>query len=266
MTHWGLTRIPFGEVDSPYVSFPTHEEAIARIVFAVESAKTQAALYAPAGLGKTVVMRQVLDRVRSPRRRLAVLSCPGAGSLLFAVIAERLGYRRRGREAGQPGAWHVLERAVHLAALEGLQVVLMIDDCDESLHEATQRELDSLTRLGPIAKCGLTIVYFGRGGGGAMGCTREAWSLPIALEPLTRSQADRYLMAKLASAGSSRRLFTPRAITRLHTSAMGVPHDLDQLAACCLMAGAARGLEVIEPDLVDTIAAQLGPRLCVASA
>ena len=29
MPHWGLSRDPFAETDSPYVSLPSHDEAVA---------------------------------------------------------------------------------------------------------------------------------------------------------------------------------------------------------------------------------------------
>ena len=58
MPHWGLSRDPFAEIESPYVSLPSHDEAVARLVFAVETAQRRAVFAAPAGLGKTAVLAQ----------------------------------------------------------------------------------------------------------------------------------------------------------------------------------------------------------------
>ncbi len=69
--------------------------------------------------------------------------------------------------------------------------------------------------------------------------------------PAVRQSA--YLAAKLAAAGCNEPVFTPRAITRLHCSTAGVPRAIDQLAACCLMVGAAQGIAAIPPELVDAV-------------
>jgi type II secretory pathway predicted ATPase ExeA len=253
MTHWGLSRDPFAEIESPYVSLPSHDEAVARLVFAVETSQRRAILAAAGGLGKTAVMRRVSSEVLSPRRRLASVSCPRDGALLFALLAERLG-QRVVREPSRLAAWRALERAIRLASLQGYQVVMLIDDCDDQIGATVRRDLDSLAHLGSTTTTGLTIIQFERTQGEAQPFDCGAWSLTIGLERLTRSQAERYLATKLEWAGTTERIFTPRALTRIHALSVGVPRVLEQLASICLMGGAIRGLEVINPEMVDAAA------------
>jgi MSHA biogenesis protein MshM len=257
MRHWGLSRDPFAEFDSRYVSLPSHDEAVARLVFAIETSQRRVILAAPAGLGKTMVLRKALSEALSPRRRFASVSSPRDGALLFTLLAERLG-QRVGREPSRLGAWRALERAVRLASLQGFQVVLAIDDCDDQVDESARRDLDSLAHLGSTAHPELAIIQLERTAGEAQSSACGAWSLAIGLERLTRSQAESYLASKLEGAGSTERIFTPRAITRLHALSLGVPRGLEQLISRCLMLGAARGLEVIHPDLVDAVAPEFG--------
>ena len=80
------------------------------------------------------------------------------------------------------------------------------------------------------------------------------WGLAIRLQPLTRSEAERFLTAKLAAAGRDEPAFTPRAITRLHALSAGVPRGLDRLASLALMAGAVRRLEMIPAEVVEGVA------------
>lgn len=253
MPHWGLSRDPFAEIGSPYVSLPSHNEAVARLVFAVETSHRRAMFTAPSGLGKTAVMRRVFSEVKSPRRQLVSLSCPSDGTLLFASLAERLG-QRTGREPSRLAAWRALERAIRLASLQGYQVVAIIDDCDDQVDATVRRDLDSLPQLGSTMPTGLTIIRLERTDGEAQPVGCAVWSPTISLERLTRSQTETYLATKLEWAGSTERIFTPRAITRIHALSSGVPRGLEQLASICLMAGAVRGLEVINPELVDTAA------------
>ena len=253
MPHWGLSRDPFAEIESPYVSLPSHDEAVARLVFAIESGQRRAVFAAPAGLGKTAVLRRAVAEVRDPRRRLASVSCPHDGTLLFTLLAERLG-QRVGREPSRLGAWRALERATRLASLQGYQVVLIIDDCDDQVDAAVRRDVDSLAQLGSTATNGLTIIQLERTEieSDRVGCHRSAPA--IGLVRLTRAQAETYLAKKLEWAGSTERILTPRAITRLHALSFGVPRHLEQLASMCLVGGAVRGLEVLNPELVDAVA------------
>ena len=121
MPHWGLSQDPFAEIGSPYVSVPSHDEAVARLIFAVETSQRSAAFMAPGGLGKTAVMRRALVEMKIPRRQLVSISCPRDGTLLFTLVAERLG-QRVGGEQSRFAAWRALERAIRLASLQGYQI------------------------------------------------------------------------------------------------------------------------------------------------
>ena len=86
------SRDPFAETESPYVSLPSHDEAVARLVFAIETAQRRAVLAAPGGLGKTAVLRKARQGAASIRGvEFISVSCPRDGTLLFTLLAERLG-------------------------------------------------------------------------------------------------------------------------------------------------------------------------------
>jgi type II secretory pathway predicted ATPase ExeA len=253
MSHWGLSRDPFAACDSAYVTLPSHDEAVARLVYAVETSLRRVTFAAAAGMGKTTVLRKALSEVVSPRRRFASVSCPPDATLLLTLLAERLG-QRVSREPSRLEAWRALERAVRLASLQGFQIVLAVDDCGGHVSETARDDVDLLVHLGSTAATELTIIQVKRTEPTARSIAVGSWELAIGLQPLTRSQTERYITAKLERAGGVERIFTPRAVTRLHGLSLGVPRRIEQLALLCLMAGAVRGLEVIHPDLVDGVA------------
>jgi type II secretory pathway predicted ATPase ExeA len=250
MSHWGLSRDPFAESDSPYVSLPSHDEAVARLVLMIETSQRRVTLAGSAGLGKSVVWRQAFFASRSPRRRFASIVCPPNGELLFTSLAACIG-QTVGRESSRLSSWLALERGLRLASLEGSQIVLAIEDCADRIDATARRDLESLVRLGSAVNADLTILLVEQNVEGAISEVGDAWSRPICLERLTRSQAEQFLVTKLEKAGNSDGIFTPRAITRLHALSVGVPRKLEQLANLCLIDGATRGLEVIHQDLVD---------------
>jgi type II secretory pathway predicted ATPase ExeA len=258
-----LARDPFADAASPYVPLPSHDEAVARLVHVIESAQPRACFSAAAGLGKTTVLRKAFAETKSPRRRFVAVGSLRDPSQLWKLLAERLG-ARFGREGGRADAWNALERALRVLSLEGFQVVFAVDDCRMPRRNRGARLIDSLGQLATRPDIELTIIRLDRGDRPHPSDASGPCGLAITLLPLTRSEAQRYLTAKLAAAGCCAPVFTPRAVTRLHGLSTGIPRSLERLAALTLIAGASSGLNGIGPDLVDRAALEcrdLAPRL-----
>ncbi len=252
-SYWGFERTPFVEHDPPYVSLPSHDEATRLLAECVHTGQRGARLTAEGGLGKTTVLRRALAEVRNPRRRCVLVSCPRQGGLLPGLLAERLG-ERVGREPAPLASWRAIERALRLMSIVGYHVVIGIDDC-QNASPAVRRDIEAVASLESGTSMRLTIIQAGRPIASARGGARLAPGVALGLDSLSRSEAERYVTTKLAGAGCSEPMFTPRAVTRLHCSSAGVPAAIDQLAARCLMVGAARRIEAIPPELVDAVEA-----------
>ena len=251
--HWGLSRHPFDDADSPYIPLPSHDEAMYRLVYSIEQGHRLVTFRSEAGLGKTAVLHRAIAETRNPRRRVVLVRPTSDNLPLPALIAERLG-RCVAREANHDAMWREMVRALRIAWLQGFQVILAIDDWNEESASTTVRNLNVLAHNGFGQDGRLTIIRVGRTSSDARSEEDDRWSLAIALLRLTRTQVEHYLGAKLAAAGCPERIFTPRAVTRLHGLSGGIPRGLEQLAALSLMAGAVRGLEVIPPDVIDGVA------------
>src|SRR5262249_46483354 len=141
--HWGLIRVPFAELAPPYVALPSHGEAVARIVYAIESCERRVCIAAPEGMGKTTVLRKAIAEVRSGSRCFAGVSCPRDEMVLFGQLADRLGAPAP-RHAQHAGEVRAFERAIRVRSLEGFHVILTIDDCDEALASPIRSALDAL--------------------------------------------------------------------------------------------------------------------------
>jgi type II secretory pathway predicted ATPase ExeA len=245
--HWRLERDPFADAGSAFVATAPHVEAIERLAFAVEAGERLAMLEAPAGLGKSVVLARALARAKAPSRRLARIVGPSDGDALASGLAEGLGRRVAGRES----PWRRLGEDLRLCRAQRLAVTLAIDDT-HALAEPVA--IDRLLRLDPA----VTLLLVGRGPS-----PEAPWSLRVRLTSLTRTETDLYLTTKLSAAGRSEPTFTPSAVTLLHSLSAGNPRGLDRLAALALLAGSARRLEMITPDLVEGVAQEC--RLPLAS-
>jgi MSHA biogenesis protein MshM len=263
--HWKLWRDPFAGPGTPYVPLPSHEEAVARLVDAVESGQRRSAIRAGAGLGKSAVLARALAETRGPSRRAVLLPSPGDGPGMLASLAEGLG-RRVPPGAGRGACWKALDDAVRLCRWQRLGVVLAVDDCQHLADPVDRLDLERLTHLDPHPDARLTVLLSYRTpedddpGPSAIAPTpAPPWELRVRLPALTRTDAEIYLSVKLAAAGRDVPTFTPRAIHRLHATSGGNPRGIDRLASLALRAGALRGLEVVTPDVVEGVAQECDP-------
>ena len=217
-SHWGFKREPFAEDESPYVSLPSHDEAVARLVHAIESGERRASLTAEAGLGKSTGSAPGVRGDADPRRRFVLLSCPRRRHVCcLAMLAERLG-ERVGREPSRLACWRALERAVRLASIQGMHVVIGIDDCRDPQTPQSERDIESARKPGSRRRARITVIR-GRPAEAiaAMRSALRAWTPAIWLESLTRSRGRALLTTKLASAGCDERDFHR---TRSHAAAL----------------------------------------------
>jgi hypothetical protein len=253
LRYWGLARDPFGVANSPYVSLPSHDEALARLVYSIERAERFIAFFAEAGLGKTTVVRRAIKEARNPGRRWVLVDAPPERGQLLGLLADGLGVPFR--EGSDPErAWRSLARGIRSAAIEGYHLIFVIDGWDADAVPATGKDLAALSAIGGAAGEPVSMVRVGRGIPHERPHWGDSWTLSIGLDRLTRSQAGIYLSAKLAGAGCSEGVFTPRAVTRLHSWSEGVPRGLDRLATFSLMASAVERRKVVPPEVVDAVA------------
>src|SRR5262249_1972975 len=146
------------------------------------------------------------DQAHDPKRRFVLLPCPREGSLLLAMLAERLGERAL-REPTRLAAWRALERAVRVASIQAIQIVIGIDNF-ESANAELRRDVESLGNLAQGGSGRITVVQSGRPRHLRRPYDDGAWAPPITLESLTRSQAESFLTTKLKSAGRDEPAFT----------------------------------------------------------
>jgi general secretion pathway protein A len=251
--HWGLARDPFSGMDSPYVPLPSHEEALARLIVSVEQRQRVTGLIAGPGMGKTTILRRAITEIRNSRRRALLLQAPSDSGLLLGRIADGLGLPSA-VGSDRERLWRALGRALRARAIEGVHVVLVVDGWDTRPDRATMQDMMALLDADGPGSASHSLIRAGTVASDDSANGPEAWAPAIGLERLTRSELERYLGAKIGSAGCRERLFTPRAMSRLHSWSEGIPKAIDELASLSLAAGADQGLEVVTPEVVDGVA------------
>jgi hypothetical protein len=191
---------------------------------------------------------------RSPLRQVAVVKNPLDGEDLAACLAGKLGVHSADMRA-RGHAWRVLERGIRLCAVQGLSVVLAVDDCRLLRSTEGRHALIRLVQLGGSLWGNVTVLLSDEAEG-AVRADLLLWALAARLRALSVSEVETYLSTKLAAAGCREPIFSTRAATRLQLLSAGTPRGVERLASLSLIAGASRGLEAVTVELVESVVAE----------
>jgi hypothetical protein len=259
LRYWGLLIDPFDGTPERYVPLPQHEEALARLSHVVESAQRIAILSGESGLGKSLILRELGRRLRTPGRRFVKIDRPLNTGQLRDSLAQNLVDHRAPFDCEAVPSWRLLEDAIRLQGWQQAHLIVLIDECQDLLATTGPAELSRIASLGGNNRPRITLVIATADGPKTQSFSELRDALPARLKRLTRSETELYVREKLKAAGRSEDAMTPNALTRLHSLSEGIPRALNRLASLCLLAGAVQRLEVIPPDLVDGLGHELWP-------
>jgi len=254
--HWGLSGPPFaGGVDTKrYYDSPSHNEALARLLFLIENGRRVGLLLGPAGSGKTLLLRVLAERVR--RQGHCGLFVPLMGvpvDQLLPTIAAQLDPSSPAGDVLR--SWRTLTDKLTEHRYQGIQTVILLDDVDQT-EPGVPAQLLRLAELDPTSRAPLTLVF--------AAATQQLGTrlldlcpMRIELEPWDERDTAEYLSTTLDRAGRRQPAFDAPALARLHQLSGGVPRRLEKLAELSLLAGAAQQLDEVDLETVDAVNEEL---------
>lgn len=246
-SHFGLRHLPFRATadQSSYYPATSHEQAIARLVEALQADEGAVLLTGEAGTGKTLVCHQVLERLGPDVCSACLTNTHFAdrASLLQAVLYD-LGLPHEGRS----------EQELRLALTdfllknysEGRRTLLVVDEA-QHLSADLLEEIRLWGNLEGQGRQALQVVLAAQPGLCALLRTpeltafRRRLGVHVRLEPLPVSEAADYVWHHLRSAGGQpERIASEEAIDLLVRGSGGVPRVLNRVCREALrLAGAA---------------------------
>ena len=216
--------------------------------------RMSAALIAPAGTGKTFVLRALCDALPEVRYRIHEVKVAGLSKRDFCRhLAKAVG----ARPAGHTGALvDVLqERCTVLMDTEAIRPVLIVDEAHD-LRPEVLALLRILTNFEMDSRLVLSVVLCGqpplrqmlRHPGldavrGRIACYAE-------LRPLTRSETALYLKHRLDVAGGSPDLFSTPSLDAVFECSQGNLRATDRICLGALKMAAAEGVAAVDADHV----------------
>lgn len=260
---YGLKKKPFSKTPDPeflYLS-KTHEEALARLQYAVEEREI-ALLTGEVGSGKTTITRALMDNLDEVKYRTVLVLNPRLSPLQFLkLLLKRLDIPQ------VPSNRHELTELLYERIYElyssGITPVLIIDEAQlisdrkvfEELRLLSNFQLDKENLLSIILVAQPDIrkrirnrVYLP---------LRQRIGLYYHIGPLTEEEVKEYIEFRLKKAGRLEPLFTDGAIKRIYLYSGGIPRMINNIANIALLEGMGRERDIIDEAIVDAAASEL---------
>lgn len=266
LNHWQLAAKPFEpSVEGPfYYPSESHQGATLKLRYAMENKRGAALLAGPSGVGKTLLVQQLIEQLPGGKQPVVQVVYPQMPSReLLAYLAARLAATEESIQLTPSIDQSLLAIEKHLvAAAERDERPLVVIDEAHLLEDAgtleTVRLLLNLQREGtPL----LTLLLVGQSSLlSTLSRTprlEERIDITALVDPLSADETHSYVQHRLAAAGATGEIFTTAAIDTLHQLAHGVVRRINRLGDLALLVGYAGGASSIDTPMVQSVASEL---------
>ncbi len=237
LQHFGLARDPFCNEPIPdqFLDIACHREALLRLARAVHQRKGLCVLTGEAGSGKTMVVRQLFERLEEEMfeaSMMVVLNAGADAAWIMTRFARQLGIEAPAAEREAVVA-QIYERLA-IVREDGRHAVLLIDDAEVLASGATLRDVCGLLKLEYEDRRLLTLVLAG-GPPLAMALAAEGGlaarvEVKVTVDALDRRASHAYLTRRIQYGGGAAAIFDEDALDAVHELGQGLPGRMNTLA------------------------------------
>lgn len=261
--YWSLKEPPFENVPDQMVFFRSsqHEEALSRLMYAVENRKGAAMLTGEVGAGKTTISRVLSDSLPADRYRVNTITNPALTPLdLLRSILYEIGIPTE-----SDSKFFLLTKLhdkLHERQQHGIRTILVVDEAHLIQQRESLEELRMLLNMQSEHQFLVTLIIMGQTPlllkVETLLPLKERISVKYHLKPLDLKDTVRYILYRLKSAGAKRGIFTGKAIFPLYSYSQGIPLRINNLCDRCLLIGMMKKTGTIDSRIVTEAIADLG--------
>jgi len=262
--YFRLTDLPFSIAPDPTYLYMSekHREALAHLIYGVNSEGAFVLLTGEVGTGKTTICRCMLDQL--PQNcDIAFILNPRLTELeLLATICEEIGIDRLDDTTSIKGFVDRINRHLLDSHAAGRKTLLIIDEA-QNLTSSVLEQLRLLTNLETNRCKLLQIVLIGQPELRDMLARRELRQLSqritarFHLNPLSKGELADYVVHRLTIAGARRRLFHPTAIARLFRLSGGIPRIINLICDRALLGTYTQGKARVDKNTLCRAASEV---------
>jgi len=258
LEYFNLTEQPFSITPDPRFLYMSarHREALAHLLYGLGEGGGFVQLTGEVGTGKTTICRCLLEQVPDNVDVAVVLNPKVTAQELLATVCDELGIKHPGDDASIKTLIDLLNRHLLDAHARGRRTVLIIDEA-QNLSADVLEQVRLLTNLETATQKLLQIILIGQPelreqlSREDMRQLSQRITARYHLEPINREEADAYIRHRLQICGSSRNLFTQRAVERIHKLSEGIPRLINVLCDRALLGTYVEGKGVVDRKIVN---------------
>ncbi len=260
LTFYQLAEPPFGVTSDPRFLYlgSTHREALASVLHGLHTGRGFAALIAGAGMGKTALLRLMVQKLQGSTRTafLSQSRCSSRELLMSLLVS-------LGIEGGSESfsAMHAKLNDTLLREYNTQKRFVVIIDEAQDLAEPT---LELLRVLSNVETPREKLMHFILSGHPQLAeklasprltQLRQRVSIIARLQPFDAEQTRQYIDHRLRIAGYdfARPLFTPSALDLIICNTSGVPRNINNVCFNALSLGFVHKQQTIDADIIQEV-------------
>ena len=253
---YGLREQPFGVTPDPRFLYLTasHREALASLVYGIETKRGFSALVGPPGMGKTSLLFYLLDKLKASARTAFLFRPNGDTKELLESLLLDLGIETPAQDVAR---MHDKLNSVLLETLHANKRFVWVIDEAQDLGDEVLESVRLLSNFETPASKLMHIVLAGQ----TALCDklarpellqlRQRVSTFVRLEPLAALEVSDYIQHRARAAGCENEdLFVSEARALIAEASQGIPRNVNNLCFSCLSLGFVKGCPEIGPAIV----------------
>lgn len=263
-SHWHLQRKPFEHTfaDPFYYPSESHQGALLKLRYSIENRRGAALLAGGSGVGKTLLIQQLLQRLPDsyqPRVHIVFPQMPP--EQLLRYVAVEAGCPCPGPHGEVVDVIRQLRQTLADNTRAGRHGVIVIDEAQVMSAPAGLETLRLLLNLQTDDRPDLTLVLAGQlpllSSVERLRGLEDRISVKCVLRALHLEETISYVNHRLTAAGAHESMFESGALERIHQLTGGIPRRVNRLCDLCLLIGYADGRTAISADQVENVCEEL---------
>jgi len=264
LRHFNLREQPFGVTpDSRFLyASATHREALASLLYGVESGLGFVTLTANPGMGKTTILFEALRRIQETAKTVFLFQTIATPLDLVRALLIDLGVKDT--QGTLVELQTQLNEVLVSQSSTGKRLIVVIDEA-QNLDESVLEAVRMLSNFETARHKLMQIILAGqlqlaeKLAQPRLLQLRQRISIFAHLDPLSATETAAYIQHRLGVAGhnSDEAIFTPSALTLIARESQGIPRNINNICFNALTLGCALKRKTIDVEMVREVLADL---------
>jgi len=264
LEYFRLREQPFGVTPDPRFLFPSagHREALASLLYGIETGLGFGALVAQPGMGKTTLLFHILEQYRSSARTAFIFNTQCNSFDLLRALLSELDEEAVGRDTFQ--LHEKFKQVLAAEAQNNRRVILVIDEA-QNLGDMVMETVRLLSNFESAHQKLLHIILAGQQELATKLARPELNQLQQRIPMVTQlpflgaQDIAGYIEHRLRVAGyQGQPLFTAEAVRQIVWMSRGIPREINRLCFNSLSLAYASSKQVVDLTVIEEVAADLG--------